>query len=105
MIFNVILTTTSNVFDLTVENSSRLNFHGDHVSVLPMKSKRGAQFMGNVIKSHFIFHNALIFNHSRKTMVFFMGHEFKNPHENPINSDTMKKSFSIHGFFIIIKKP
>ena len=34
-----------------------------------------------------------------------MGHEFKKPHENPINSETMKKSFSIHGFFIIIKKP
>ena len=31
-----------------------------------------------------------------KLMVFFMGHEFKNP---------MKNRFSIHGFFIIIKKP
>ena len=59
----------------------------------------------NVIKSHFIFHEPLIFNRSRKTHGFFMGHEFKNPHENPINSDTMKNSFSIHGFFIIIKQP
>ena len=83
MIFNVILTTTSNVFDLTVENSSRLNFHGDHVSVLRMKSKRGAQFMGNVIKSHFIFHNALIFNHSRKTMVFLWGMNLKTPMKTP----------------------
>ena len=45
------------------------------------------------------------FNRSRKTHGFFMGHEFKHPHENPINSDTMKNGFSIHGFFIIIKKP
>ena len=37
----------------------------------------------NVIKSHFIFHEPLIFNRSRKTHGFFMGHEFKNPHENP----------------------
>ena len=59
----------------------------------------------NVIKSHFIFHEPLIFNRSRKAHGFFMGHEFKNPHENPINSDIMKNSFSIHGFFIIIKKP
>lgn len=59
----------------------------------------------NDIESHFIFHDPLIFNHSRKTQGFFMGHEFKKPHENSINSDTMKKSFSIHGFFIIIKKP
>ena len=55
----------------------------------------------NVIKSHFIFYEPLIFNRSRKTHGFFMGHEFKNPHENAINSDTMKNSFSIHGFFII----
>ena len=40
-----------------------------------------------------------------KLMVFFMEHEFKHPHKNPINSDTMKNGFSIHGFFIIIKKP
>ena len=31
----------SDVFDLTVENSLRLNFHGGHVSVFPMKSKPG----------------------------------------------------------------
>ena len=63
--------------------------------------------MGNedVIKSHFIFHEPLILNRSLKTHDFFVGHEFKNPHENPINSDTMKNSSSIHGFFIIIKKP
>ena len=29
----------SDVFDLTVENSLRLNFHGGNVSVIPMKSK------------------------------------------------------------------
>ena len=40
-----------------------------------------------------------------KLMVFFMEHEFKHPHKNPINSDTMKNGFSIHCFFIIIKKP
>ena len=31
----------SDVFDLAVENSLRLNFHGGHVSVFPMKSKPG----------------------------------------------------------------
>ena len=59
----------------------------------------------NVIKSHFIFHEPLIFNSSRKPHGFFMGHEFKKPQENPINSDTMENSFSIHGFFIVIKNP
>ena len=57
----------------------------------------------NVSKSHFIFHEPLIFNRSRKTRgFFFMGHEFitethplknvarEKPNENPINSDTMK---------------
>ena len=38
-------------------------------------------------------------------MVFLWGMNLKNPHENPINSDTMKNRFSIHGFFIVIKKP
>ena len=56
-------------------------------------------------KSHFIFHEPLIFNRSRKTHGFFMGHEFKNPHENPINYETMKNSFSIHGLLMIMKKP
>ena len=31
----------SDVFDLTVESSLRLNFHGSHVFVFPMKNKRG----------------------------------------------------------------
>ena len=65
----------SDVFDLTVKNSLRLNFHAGHVSVFPMKSKPGVYFMGNenVIKSHFIFHEPLIFNRSRKTHGFFNG--------------------------------
>ena len=29
------------LFYLTVENSLRLNFHGSHVFVFPMKNKRG----------------------------------------------------------------
>ena len=56
-------------------------------------------------KTFFIFQEPVIFKRSRKTHGFFMGHEFKKPHENPINSDTMKNRFSNHGFFIIIKKP
>ena len=54
----------------------------------------------NVIKSHFIFHEPLIFNRSRKT--FFIGHEFKNPHENPVNSDTMKKTWLASFYFMAL---